>query len=113
MLLTPSSTSSAVAGAGFWAVMWSVLFKSNHLPGLKHVFPRDKVLDWVGSHKIETLIVTEVVNMSTHSGTLGVTFALGGTVINTLVIMVLFPLRGLLRTKSRKEILMGRHKCTS
>jgi hypothetical protein len=109
MVLTPSSTSSAIAGGGYWAVMWSCLFKANHMPGLKSIVPRDRILNWISGHKIEALIITEVANISTHSGVLGVTFALGGTVVNTIVIMVIFPIRALFMKRSRNQILKGVH----
>lgn len=107
MILTPSSMSSAIAGGGYWSILWSLVFKSNHLPIIKRLVPRDKILAWISTHKIETLIVTEVVNVSTHSGVLGVTFALGGTVVNTIVIMILFPIRSMFIRRSNKSVLKG------
>ena len=51
MVLTPSSTSSALAGAGYWSVLWSVLFKADHMPILNRFLPKERILNWIGSHK--------------------------------------------------------------
>ena len=102
MVLTPSSTSSAIAGGGFWALMWSILFHASHLPYIGRFIPRDKILDYINDHKVNSILITEVVNISTHSGILGVTFALGGTIVNLTVILILFPVRALLTRRSRR-----------
>jgi hypothetical protein len=49
--------------------------------------------------------MTEVFNLGTHSGILGVTFALGGTVVNSFVILVLFPIRAFLRNKAKTVLI--------
>jgi hypothetical protein len=104
MILTPTSTSTSIAGAGYWAILWSLVFKSNEIPGIKRIFPQEKFLNWISTHKLLALLITEVVNLSTHTGIMGVTFALGGTCVNTFVIMIVFPLRSLLR--KRKPIVL-------
>ena len=105
MILTPTSTSTSIAGAGYWAILWSLVFKSNEIPGIKRIFPQEKFLNWIGTHKLLALLITEAVNLSTHSGVMGVTFALGGTCVNFIVIMIIFPIRSLLR--KRKPIALA------
>ena len=104
MILTPTSTSTSIAGAGYWAILWSLVFKSNEIPGIKRIFPQEKFLNWIGTHKILSLLITESVNLSTHSSIAGVPFALGGTIVNTFVIMIIFPVRSLLR--KRKPVIL-------
>lgn len=103
MILTPSSTSAGIAGAGYWALLWTFLFKITKFPFLQWV-PKDRILGWIETHKLQALIITEVVNLGTHSGILGVTFALGGTVVNSFVILVLFPFRAFLRNRKKIAI---------
>ncbi len=49
---------------------------------------------WINSHKVIALTMTEVVNYSVHgiSNPLGVTFALGGTIVNTLMVTFVVPI---------------------
>ena len=48
----------------------------------------------VNCHKVITLTTTEVVNYSVHgvSSPLGVTFALGGTIVNVLMVTFVVPI---------------------
>jgi hypothetical protein len=97
MTFTPSSTSSFTAGAVFWSMVWAGLGKLNELArfiGLKRSKPRESALRWINSHKVITLTATEVVNYSVHgiSSPLGVTFALGGTLVNLLMVTFIVPI---------------------
>ena len=97
MTFTPSSTSSLTAGAVFWSMVWAGLGKLNELArfvGFKRARPRESALRWINSHKVITLTATEVVNYSVHgiSSPLGVTFALGGTIVNTLMVAFVVPI---------------------
>jgi hypothetical protein len=97
MTFTPSSTSSFTAGAVFWSMVWAGLGKLNELArfvGFKRAKPRESVLRWINSHKVIALTATEVVNYSVHgvSSPLGVTFALGGTIVNTLMVAFVVPI---------------------
>ena len=49
---------------------------------------------WISSHKVIALTTTEVVNYSVHGITsrLGVTFALGGTIVNVLMVAFVVPI---------------------
>lgn len=99
MTFTPSATSSFSAGAVFWAMVWSVVVKLDELLKLVPFYhPKTSVsselLRWVRSHKILTITCTEVVNYSIHGveNPLGVTFALGGTLSNFIIVTLFVPI---------------------
>ena len=97
MNLTPSSRSSFIAGAGLWCLIWAAFFKSvviAQAAGVLRWFSSDRSLRWIRNHKSTSLLGTELVNY-THTGLdpLGVAFALGGTLVNVLVIFLLLPMR--------------------
>lgn len=100
MVLTPSSNSAAIAGIGFWSLVWSSVFKLDtlarwlHLP--KRLVSTEKVVGFINRNKIITLLFTEAFNYSVHgiSNAISVMFALGGTVTNVLVIFLVMPLVG-------------------
>ena len=93
---TPSSKSSFMAGIGLWLLAWAALFKADDLAnlcGIQRRFSRDKCLHWIRGHKSTSLLITECVNFVSHgiSDPLGVTFALGGTLVNVLMIFIAVP----------------------
>ena len=99
MTFTPSATSSFSAGAVFWAMVWSVVVKLDELLKLVPFYhPKarvsDRILVWVRSHKILTVTCTEILNYSIHGveSPLGVTFALGGTLVNILMVTFIVPI---------------------
>jgi hypothetical protein len=96
MNLTPSAKSSFVAGIGLWVLLWASLFKADEIAkagGLQRWVSSERCLRWIRQHKSTSLIGTEIINYS-HTGLdpLGVTFALGGTLVNVLAIYVLLPM---------------------
>lgn len=106
MNLTPSAKGSFFAGIGLWCLIWAALFKGDEiaeLVGLERWANSERCLRWISKHKSTSLIGTELVNY-THTGLdpLGVTFALGGTLVNTLVIYFLLPMRD--RAKRRSTL---------
>jgi hypothetical protein len=93
---TPSSKSSFIAGFGLWCLIWASLFKADEIAkagGFQRWVSSDRCLRWIRNHKSTSLIGTELCNYS-HTGLdpLGVTFALGGTLVNVLVIYFLLPI---------------------
>jgi hypothetical protein len=97
MTFTPSSASSFSAGAVFWSMVWAGLGKLNELArfvGFKRAKPKETALRWINSHKVITLTATEIVNYSVHgiSSPLAVTFAIGGTLVNVLMVAVVVPI---------------------
>jgi hypothetical protein len=96
MNLTPSSKSSFFAGIGLWVLVWALLFKGDEIAkagGLQRWVSSERCFRWIRNHKSTALIGTELCNYA-HTGLdpLGVTFALGGTITNVLVIYVLLPM---------------------
>jgi len=96
MNLTPSTKGSFIAGVGLWCLIWAALFKADEIAsagGLQRWVSSDRCLHWIRQHKSTSLISTEILNYS-HTGLdpLGVTFALGGTLVNVLVICFLLPM---------------------
>lgn len=102
MVLTPSTKGSFLAGIGFWTLLWLAVAKLDEIAAcfrLRRWLSTDKCLAWVNRHKALTLLGTECGNYGTHgiANPLGVTFALGGTLVNAIVICVLVPLRSRVR----------------
>lgn len=98
MNLTPSSKGSFFAGIGLWCMFWAGLFKADEIARacrFERWISLDRCLSWIRRHKSTSLLGTELLNHGTHgiSDPLGVTFALGGTLVNVLMIYVLLPMR--------------------
>ena len=108
MNLTPSSKGSFFAGIGLWCMFWAALFKVDEIAGafrFQRLVSLDRCLSWIRKHKSTSLLGTELVNYGTHgiSDPLGVTFALGGTLVNVVMIYILLPMRE--RAKRGAELL--------
>jgi hypothetical protein len=98
MNVTPSSRGSFLAGIGLWCLLWAAVFKVDEIAvacSLQRWVSSDRCLRWVRKHKSTSLLGTELLNYGTHgiSDPLGVTFALGGTLVNVLMIYILLPMR--------------------
>jgi len=96
MQVTPSMRGSFLAGIGLWVLIWALLFKGDEIAkagGFQRWVSSESCLRWIRNHKSTSLIGTELCNYA-HTGLdpLGVTFALGGTLTNLLVIYVLLPM---------------------
>ena len=96
MQVTPSMRGSFLAGIGLWVLVWALLFKGDEIAkagGFERWVSSDRCLRWIRNHKSTSLIGTELCNYS-HTGLdpLGVTFALGGTLVNVLMIYLLLPM---------------------
>jgi len=94
---TPTATSAAVAGFGFWALVWAIALKLDVLASLFGFHDRaysKAVQRWINSNKGLTLCITEVTNFSIHGITnpAAVTFAIGGTIFNILFVCVINPI---------------------
>ena len=97
-MLTPSIKGSFLAGVGLWLMFWALLFKADELTEAAHVkrwVNSAQCAEWISRHKSTALLCTEVVNYGTHgvSDPLSVAFALGGTLVNALVIYLILPCR--------------------
>lgn len=110
MTFTPSATSSFTAGALFWSMVWAGVGKLDQIVrflGFKNRRPRRMVVRWINSHKVIALTITEAVNYGVHGITnpLGVTFALGGTIVNVFMILFIVPIwSGLSALINGKEV---------
>jgi hypothetical protein len=97
MNFTPSTKGSFIAGVGLWSLLWAALFKADDYAeafGVERWFSSEQCFRWIRNHKSTSLLATELVNYGTHGiDPLGVSFALGGTLTNILVICILLPLR--------------------
>jgi hypothetical protein len=108
---TPSASSSVVAGMGLWVLAWSFVAKLDSVAKLCHLdsfIDKDKFLDWVTDHKGISLIATELLNIGSHgmgTDSLGVTFSLGGTIVNAFVICIILPLRRMTKAFTGRQVL--------
>jgi hypothetical protein len=98
MTLTRSTKGSFIAGVGLWCLIWAALFKADEIAqagGFQRWVSSERCLRWIRNHKSTSLLGTELFNYGTHgiSDPLGVTFALGGTLVNVLMIFLLLPMR--------------------
>lgn len=98
MQLTPSAKSSFIAGMGLSVIGWMTLLHVDTLADMFHLdrwIKQRKILIWIDSNKILTLLLTEFLNYGVHGITNpdSVTFAGGSTVINVLFIFLFLPLR--------------------
>jgi hypothetical protein len=94
---TPTAASAAVAGFGFYALVWSIALKLDTIAALFGFRDRSfskRVRRWINENKGLTLCITEVINFSIHGITnpAAVTFAIGGTIFNILFVCLLNPL---------------------
>lgn len=108
MTLTPTAQSSAIAGFALWLVGWMTFFKVDHLPFVGRFVNKERCIQWIMQNKVLTLLCTEIFNFGVHgiSNPASVTFALGGTAFNSLMIFVFLPFSQW-RRKSNKEVLKG------
>lgn len=98
MQLTPSSKSAFFAGMALSLVAWMSLFKLDELAKLFRVrrfVSQRKVELWMNENKALTLLGTEFVNFGVHgvTGADSVTFALGSTFFNAIMIFIGLPLK--------------------
>jgi hypothetical protein len=111
MNLTPSAKGSFLAGVGFWVLLWLAVLKLDEVAGclrLRRWLNTERCLAWVNEHKALALLGTECANYSVHgiSNPLGVTFAMGGTFVNVIVICFLVPARERIRSLlSRRSLI--------
>jgi hypothetical protein len=96
------------AGAVLWLVGWLTFFKVDKIPYIGRFINRERILNWMLKNKVLTLLCTEIFNFGVHgiSNPASVTFALGGTAFNSLMIFLFLPLSRW-RCKSNKEVLKG------
>jgi hypothetical protein len=93
--LTPSQKGSFLAGIGLWLLIWASIWKADdiaHAVRIQRWFNSRRCIHWIDQHKSTSLLGTELVNYGTHGlDPLGVSFSLGGTLVNVLVIYLVLP----------------------
>lgn len=95
MNLTPSQKGSFLAGVGLWVLIWASLWKADDIGKAMRIqrwVNSTRCLRWIGQHKSTSLLGTELINYGSHGlDPLGVSFSLGGTLVNVLFIYLLLP----------------------
>jgi hypothetical protein len=109
MNITPTDKGSLIAGVGVSSLAWLSMFKLDTMAKLCHVnrwVSQDKIFGWISRNKSLSILCTEVLNFGTHGITnpAGVLFALGSTIINSVFIFIVVPIR----VKTRMEKVMFR-----
>jgi hypothetical protein len=94
--LTPTASSAALAGFGFWALVWAIALKLDTIMalfGFRHRGYAKRVQLWINKNKGLTLCITEVTNFSIHGIThpAAVVFAIGGTMFNIIFVLLINP----------------------
>lgn len=94
---TPTATSAALAGFGFWALIWSITAKLDTIMSLFGFGNRGyskRVRLWINQNKGLTLCITEVINFGIHGvkSAEGVVFAIGGTCFNIMYVLLINPI---------------------
>lgn len=109
MTVTPSTRGSFLAGAAMWCLLWLVLLKVDEIAegcGARDFVSAERFLRWIRQHKGTSLLCAELFNFGTHgiSDPVSVTFALGGTLVNVLMIYGYLPFREM---ASRTRVALG------
>src|ERR1035438_87261 len=69
-MFTPTASSSFFAGIGLWGVVWSAVYKIEAVAkmlGLGRFVNKERILAWMNSNRVVTLLTTEIINFGTHS----------------------------------------------
>jgi hypothetical protein len=108
--LTPTAQSSAIAGFALWLVGWATFFKMHAIPVIGKFVNQENATAWIAKNKVLTMLITEIFNFGVHgiSNPASVTFALGGTAFNTLMIFIILPVtQWSKKRRSHHDILQG------
>jgi hypothetical protein len=113
MVVTPTNTGSAIAGASVGVFGWSLALKGHEIPFIRAFYTRErreKLFSWMNRNKGLALLTLEALNFGIHGITdaNAVIFALGNTLVNVLGLWIYLPLRqGLSRRARITAILQG------
>jgi hypothetical protein len=108
LVITPTDKGALVAGAGIWTLLWASITKIDAVPLLNRFISRDKIFGWVRNNKSVTLLCTEAVNFGAHgiSRPDSALFALGGTVVNAVMVFIVLPVFGQSTERKLKQSLL-------
>ncbi len=98
MVITPTNTGSAIAGASVGVFGWSLTLKGDQIPFIKRFYTGDRkerLFSWMNGNKSMALLALEALNFGIHGVTdaNAVIFALGNTLVNILGLWLYLPLR--------------------
>lgn len=96
MIFTPTSKSQLAAGAAFWVTIWSVIYELDSIAKplrLSRWVSRAAVVGWMRQNKVLSFLITELINYGhvDAESPAGVTFAVGGSIVNGCVIFLVLP----------------------
>ena len=93
MLLTPTMIGAILAGICLWTLFWAALHKIEEIPYVRDILTTNDCLDWIQQRPGLTILLTEATNYFVHgmSSPIGVGFAIGGTIVNMLVVYGYIP----------------------
>jgi hypothetical protein len=108
MTLTPTDKGSLFAGIGMWALLWGAVAKVDGIPIVNRFINRDKIFRKISANKSVSLLITEGINFGVHgvSNPTGVIFALGGTIVNAILIFIVAPFVTREQNKKHREALL-------
>lgn len=94
-MFTPSTTSSFTAGFVLNAILWSLLVKIESLAKLIWLdgfVNSDRILGWINENRLVSFALAKFINLGLHGlNTLGVSMALGGSLVDALMCWVVVP----------------------
>ncbi len=98
MVITPTNTGAAIAGASVGVFGWSLALKGNEIPLIKALYTgerKEALFWWMNRNKGMALLALEALNFGIHGVTdaNAVIFALGNTLVNILGLWIYLPLR--------------------
>lgn len=111
MIVTPTNTGSAIAGASVGVFGWSLALKGTEIPFIKRFYTwkqREKLFAWMNGNRSMALFSLEALNFGIHGITdaNAVIFALGNTAVNILGLWVYLPLRQRRARKARATVIL-------
>jgi hypothetical protein len=100
----PTMIGAVLAGICLWTLFWAALHKIEEIPYVRDILTTNDCLDWIQQRPGLTILLTEATNYFAHgmSSPIGVGFAMGGTIVNMLVVYGYIPSRRLLSVITAK-----------
>jgi hypothetical protein len=111
MVITPTNTGSAIAGASVGVFGWSLAVKGNQIPIINRLYTverKERLFSWMNENRSLALLALESLNFAIHGVTdaNSVVFALGNTLVNVLGLWIFLPLRQRRARKLRARVIL-------
>lgn len=94
-LFTPSAVSSFTAGVVLNSILWSLIYKVKSISKMIYLdrfVNEDAILNWINMNKVIAFAIAKFINLSMHGmNALGVSMALGGSLIDAIVCWIAVP----------------------